>query len=69
MSGGLLWRNFPVIEGKIFKPRVLHHASVVICPEQTLKNDWPAAETDPKLTYDQSSDFSTLGLSANQLKF
>jgi hypothetical protein len=45
-----LWRNFPVLEGKILKPRVLHHASVVIPPEQTLRIRLPAAATDPKPT-------------------
>jgi hypothetical protein len=46
----LLWRKFLVIEGKIFKPRVLHHASVVISPEQTLRIMSPASITDPTET-------------------
>ncbi len=30
----LLWRKFLVNEGKNLKPRILHHASVVMSPEQ-----------------------------------
>ena len=48
----LLWRKFLVIEGKILKPRILHHASVVISLEQTLRILSPAAITDPIETLD-----------------
>ena len=42
-----LWRNFLVLEGKILKPWILHHVSVVMSPEQTLRILSPAAITDP----------------------
>jgi hypothetical protein len=46
----LLWRKFLANEGKILKPRILHHASIVIPPEQTLRIRLRAAATDPQRT-------------------
>jgi hypothetical protein len=42
-----LWRNPLVLEGKILKPWILHHVSVVMSSERTLRILSPAAITDP----------------------